>query len=211
MSTTRSSEPFDHDTSWDLIPWWVNESLAAEEAEGVTQHVNHCQECQTEVREQRRLAEALSRETDTFTDLEAGWNRLARALDRESKGAPNERASLRRLLIAAVIAQVILFGGMIGYVGWLQSPSNAEPFRTLSTPATLAAGGARLRVVPAPETTISKLQASLLAVDGRIVDGPSPAGVFTISVPQAQQNEALGALRSKPFILLAEPLPTEGP
>lgn len=211
MSTSRSSEPFDHDTSWSLIPWWVNETLSPEEAAGVAQHVNQCQQCQLEVQEQRRLADALSMHAASSADANEGWDRLARALDREPRSDSNERASLRKLLIAAVVAQLILFGGMIAYVGWLHSPSNAGSFRTLSTPARTAVTGARLRVVPAPETTVSSLQTSLLAVDGQIVDGPSAAGVFTIRVPLAQRNEALDSLRSKPFILLAEPLPAEGP
>lgn len=211
MSAHHSSEPYDHEACWDLIPWYVNETLTTEEAERVVRHVDACETCRMEVREQRRLADALSHDANERADVDDGWQRLLRALDVEPQGPSSRRTSRQRFLIAAAIVQLVLFGGMIGFVGWLHAPSNQSRFRTLSTPAALTTVGSRLRVVPAPETTVSTLQASLLAVDGRIIDGPTPAGAFTVSVPVARREEALSALRSEPFILLAEPLPSEGP
>ena len=47
----------------------------------------------------------------------------------------------------------------------------------------------------------------LLRLHARIVDGPSPAGAYTLQVPQGEQAAALALLRHTSSVVFAEPAP----
>jgi len=86
-------------------------------------------------------------------------------------------------------------------------PAPAGPFRTLSDdPGPAAAGDAvLLRVLFTDRTREREIRGALISVGGRIVDGPSPTGVYTVAVDgAAEETAALETLRSLPQVLLAE-------
>ena len=87
------------------------------------------------------------------------------------------------------------------------APAPAGPFRTLSDdpgPAS-AADAVLLRVLFTDRTREREIRGALISVGGRIVDGPSPTGVYTVAVDgAAEETAALETLRSLPQVLLAE-------
>jgi hypothetical protein len=83
----------------------------------------------------------------------------------------------------------------------------AGPFRTLSDDPGQAAAGdpVLLRVLFTDRTREREIRGALISVGGRIVDGPSPTGVYTVAVDgAAEATAALETLRSLPQVLLAE-------
>ncbi|HSL83736.1 MAG TPA: zf-HC2 domain-containing protein [Thermoanaerobaculia bacterium] len=132
-----------------------------------------------------------------------------------------------RWALAAQLAAVLLMGGLLAssWSGAWTRPRGPAPsetagptpagatapaagtFRTLSdAPAAPAAWEATLlRVVFADQTREREIRGALIAVGGRIVDGPSPTGVYTVAVEASGDPEAvLRSLRSFSQVLFAE-------
>lgn len=124
-----------------------------------------------------------------------------------------------RWALAAQLAAILLLGGLLA-TSWtgpepasLEAPTETGPsaatgpFRTLSdAPAPAAAGdGTLLRVVFADQAREREIRGALIAVGGRIVDGPSPTGVYTVAVDEGgDPSAALESLRSFSQVLFAE-------
>lgn len=128
----------------------------------------------------------------------------------------------------ALAAQLVLILGLAGLLGGpllddgeVATPDGAAsrleptgaagrdtgPFRTLADDPVPAAGGeaALLRVLFTDRTREREIRGALISVGGRIVDGPSPTGVYTVAVEGAAEGAAaLETLRSLPQVLFAE-------
>lgn len=219
----------DHRRAWELIPWYVNDTLEPAERDRVEAHLADCPDCRAEVELYRELVEAGGRpedlapaphpaQLDRLVDRIAAEGeepgRAARLADRLHRLPP----SVRRLAAALVLLAV----GLAGYLGAPGSDpggqgsgreaSRAARYRTLSQPE--AAIGERpdepvLRIVFAPRAPEEEIRRILLAVRGQIVGGPSPLGVYTVR-PAAGQDGAdplpvvLQHLRRQPEVLFVE-------
>ncbi|HEX6136496.1 MAG TPA: hypothetical protein VF059_02480 [Casimicrobiaceae bacterium] len=114
---------------------------------------------------------------------------------------------MRWALAAQAALVVVLAAGLV-----LVMPVQQATYETLSRPGAAAASGrAQLRIVFADDLTASELGALLQGVDGQIVRGPSPTGVYTIELPftpaaRERLGQVLVTLRSDPKVRLAEPV-----
>jgi hypothetical protein len=108
----------------------------------------------------------------------------------------------RPWLRAAVIAQSIAIALLAGL--WLGADA-PKYYHTLSKSS--APSSPRDTVVVIFDAGISEqeLRTLLTELHARIVDGPSPAGAYTLEVPQQQQQAILAHLRAQPTIKFAEP------
>lgn len=114
------------------------------------------------------------------------------------------------LLVLAVVAAVLGFREPAGSPPEAPAATAAE-FRTLGEDATPAAAPRPderlLRVVFAPDAPEADLRELLLGVGGRLVDGPSALGAYTVAVPAAEPLAlVLEHLRARPEVRLAEPV-----
>jgi hypothetical protein len=154
----------------------------------------------------REAAEAASsRETVGTARAEAGtWGgRLHVWLIRNGLWVPGTPGPLRWMLVTQGALIVLL----VGVVAWQASPLSA-PYRTLSRAEDRASlGQAWIRVVFADDITAGELRMLLGSVGGRIVDGPSPLGVYTVAVAGAAST-VLETVRAHPKVRLAEPVPS---
>ena len=100
-----------------------------------------------------------------------------------------------------------------GLAGVETPAGEAGRFRTLTSPAgrDLSAPGRsgpapRVRVVFSDDTREREIRGTLISVGGRIVDGPSPTGVYTIELAAGESAEAVADnLRALPRVEFAEP------
>lgn len=208
---THENQPLTHEQALELLPWLVNGSLDDEERRSVDSHLEQCGECRTAVDRERELAAVLMEREATEPShepkIEAGIERLRAALEREERRGRRQRRPSRRLLAAGLLQGLVL-AGLFGLVVWLVRPQPQAEFRTLSTPETVhPATGAWLYLIVEPSLTAEELQRVIQAAGCRIVDGPTPAGVFTLEAESGRLEEALARLRESPGVLLAEPLP----
>jgi anti-sigma factor RsiW len=204
-----------HKQAWDLIPWFVNGSAPESRSEELQRHMEECQACQGEVAAQRSLMQAMKTrplvENMPHGSLQKLWTRIDAVPARPSMQAtPRHRSPRATTWMAAAIAvQALMLGALTVFL--LRSPRAAEdaPFRTVSTPSAVS-GAASVRAVFSPDMTLGELQALLERARLRIVNGPTPEGVYTLATtqpsPAADPKAALVTLRSHPSTRFAEPI-----
>ena len=188
----------EHERVAELLPWYVNASLSREEAALVDEHLAACAACRDELARCR----ALSLTARSAPQGEEGWapspRHFARVLARieaseQRRVGARGRALLDRLrswvsdtprpvrwafgvqgVAALALAAVLLW----------RAPGPPLTYETLSRPAPAAVGDrARLHLVFAEETTERELRDLLHDIDGVLVGGPSPRGVYTVELP----------------------------
>ena len=218
-----------------LLPWYVNGTLEAAERAALDDHLAGCPRCRAELAREEGLAAALRAAEDVApAPHPAQLARLLGRLDGEPRAErpPRRRpaahlaalwAGTPRPVRWAVAAQTLLVLALAAATGWRAGGAVETPaaeFRTLSdtapeapadtapeAPAAAPAGAARLRVLFAEETSARAVRAILERVGGRIVDGPSPLGVYTVEVPAGPAADPLEVvldhLRAQPEVRFA--------
>lgn len=220
-----------HEEAWLLLPWYVNGTLDEDERAAVDDHLAACGICREEVRYWGEAASLLREDGELAVSPEAGLERLRRRLDpvpegpRRAGGRSRLRAGLRaafggspavlRWALAAQLAVIVVLGGLLARTSARPAaPTATAPhgaFRTLAEPppAPAASAAPRFQVMFAPQAREREIRGALISIGGRIVDGPSPTGVYTIAVApgegEADPAAVLRSLRALPHVVFAEP------
>jgi anti-sigma factor RsiW len=214
-----------------LLPWFVSGRLSATDAERVTQHLERCEICRTDLAEQRALRTTLRTAGPVEYAPQAGLAKTMARIDELTReptsgfepaiaGADpvlrRHRFGVTQWLTAAVVVQAIGLGAIGGsYLARQSGDRSAARYETLSTAAPVA-NGPRIRAVFAEGMTVGQLKALLATQNLLIVAGPTEAGVFTLGAtdggtPGSVRPDApLAGLRADPHVLFAEPLPADG-
>ena len=194
-----------HDEVQQLLPWFVNGTLAAEETARVEAHLVDCAECQGELVAERQLAAAVQ---SSSLDSEADWERLERRLNAVAPARIRPFADVwrKRVPLGWALASPFAAAAAFALVFVNVSPrQRVEPqYRALSSTAAMPT--ANLVVQFQPGTRISDMQGALHAVDARMVDGPTGTGAYLLRVDQGKRELALKTLRDNQAIALAEPI-----
>lgn len=187
----------------ELLPWYANSTLPEDERKEVETHLAACSECTQEVKNLAAMRRAVIDAGDKVPAPSA--NALNRALaqiedyerTREQPAKKEvarpgllERISswwsptplLARAVIAVQLALVLGFGGVILY----QHNQN-NVYTTSSGPAG-DKSSTRIAVGFADGATEQQIRQVVQAVHGKIVDGPSALGLYTVQVPIAPGN-----------------------
>lgn len=212
-----------HSECIELMPGYINETLASDEASLVTAHLQQCNVCRAELqlaralqnyfgrqpsapgmlqiaeREQRNFERLWTRiETTQFTSVSATKNPTPVKL------IPLNFKSLGRQPLASAAALVLLTA-----ISWIflrdlrsaQKPVIAD-YRTVSNAAPrLICGQMRAQFIG--NIAARDLQLLLRSVDAQIVSGPTEHGVYTLRA--VQPDDAVQRLRLHPAVLLVEP------
>jgi hypothetical protein len=203
-----------HEEVWELLPWQVNGTLAAEERELVERHLATCAECRDELERCRATAAEVRASAVAPTPHPAQLAKLLQRLEPEVKRASGALLArtpraVRWLILGQAAALVALVATVVALAG------RPAPFHTLSDAPAAAAPARQVRVVFAPETTEAELRQLLLAVRGEIVGGPSPLGAYAVSLPVGEGTEplpvVLAYLRAHSRVRFAEPVATGDP
>ncbi len=217
-----------HQEVWDLLPWYANDALDQHEREKVDRHLKICTRCQEEMARCQQIATTIRRAenipessaTEQFAKLMTrietvegyshpendhrhrssfGMSGLHNLLERTTWGV--------RWVLAAQGALILLLSGVLVW----QTSFISEPlYQTLSSPVSPAAQAAmQMRVIFAAETEESEIRKLLLDIGGRIVNGPSPIGAYTVEVPLSGISPQLAdtlphQVRAHPKVILAE-------
>jgi hypothetical protein len=222
----NTRHPTLHQQVWDLLPWYVNRTLSAQETLEVQNHLAECPSCRAGLIRCRATAEVV-RDDDELawlptaqqfdallarveaterSPVPALWNRLWQTLT--AAWEPLRRAPRpARWVLAGQSALLLLAGGLI-VLQFAAAPG--APYQTLSIPAQPASDTVRVNAVFAADFSIGELQRLLLGLEAGIVRGPSGQGVYTLaraagSDTAAAQTQLLKGLRAHPKVLLAEP------
>lgn len=190
----------------ELLPWYVTGQLAPEEHERLEAHVAACAECQAEVRIQKRLESEVAR---LPMDVEHSWSKMRRRLEAgepeaERTGAGAQIAKAARAPWAGWAAAAAI-AAVAGPLLLLQQPMQlAGEYHALSAPAAKRTGN--LVVIFRPDAREADMRAALKTAHARLVDGPTEADAYVLSVAAPQREAALTALRARADVVLAEPM-----
>jgi hypothetical protein len=214
-----------HQKAWEILPWYVNGTLAGHEQEFVARHILKCQSCADEVARCQTIASAVR------SDKEAAWtpsaDHLARLMERvdraSTSAAPDhwrirvrewsekirlhfqETPSLFRWALAAQTAAIVLLTAAIMW------QASVAPYRTLSDAGSAPEPGrVHLQVIFADDITEREIRTLLSSLGATIVAGPTPMAVYLVALAgddregPARTQETLTVLRAHPKVRFAE-------
>ena len=217
-----------HDAVWELLPWFVNGTLSASERLHIDQCLASCTACREELAQCRAVQGAVTAEpAPVWTPSPASFATLMTRLGPTTPASTpvRSRAEASQPFLArlaawwghtpsvmqwALVAQVVVLVGLSALYASERRPA-PQFYETLSSvPAPSPTLPFRMRVVFAEDLTEKDLRALLTKVGGRIVDGPSPIGVYAIEVGfrgEAGQDpqSVVAAMRAHPSVRLVEP------
>jgi anti-sigma factor RsiW len=216
-----------HQEVWELLPWYVNGTLARPELQRVEAHLALCESCQTELIRCQELATAIQMADEVAWEPSAAH--MQRLLERLNAAAVQHTAthSWWHTLVArcgqaravlqstppvmrwAFAAQGVLVILLASVLVW-RTPAAPQLYPTLSAvPQTAPRSGQHIRLVFADDITAGELRALLASVGGTITDGPSLMGVYTVAIPSSPPVDAvLNVVRAHQKVRLAEPVVT---
>jgi hypothetical protein len=191
-----------------LLPWYVTGRLEPPEHARVEAHLQSCEECRDEVLFERTLAQSVK---DLPLDAEVGWRRMERRLKVEPQqsvglvgpGAVRAGAQWGGWAVAAC-ALVAIGVTVVARAPQRQQQAASGLYHVLGATHSVTPGN--MVVIFRPETPERAIRAELTAANARIVDGPTAADAYVLTVPTAQRPDALAKLRAQPNIVLAEPV-----
>jgi hypothetical protein len=197
----------EHDRVWSNLPWFVNETLEADEFVEAKTHLATCLVCRREVASLEVLRRALSTRT-LDPKCETALDRLHARLDASTKRAwtfPWAAAAV--LVIMTGLAGIInLNSGLISNLG----TDNAYITLGARTTEMDETGTYAARIVFDRDVTELQLRRLLLSSQVELIDGPTPRGAYTIAMPAVKNVEDLQAavarLRDSKQVLFVEPI-----
>jgi hypothetical protein len=193
-----------------LLPWYLNGTLGEEERQGVAQHLTECQACRSELDELTLLRQQVK---EAYADLPGPSPQTFRSVmetirqDRRSQPkrqrvfrweqaessswldaldrwlrpmfAPRWVPVLASTLIVGQLAVLLWVVGQEPAIAPRDIPSSTDGVVSRRVPLATA----RYRVAFHETAPERKIRAAIQTLGGRIVDGPSPEGFYTIEVP----------------------------
>jgi anti-sigma factor RsiW len=204
MTTLQSPAP--HDAAL-LLPWYVNGTLAESEHRAVEAHLRECAACSgeldsiREVREQARGFFAASPvparlRTEVLSRVKAQASRPSRTLLQSLADALAVRPP--RWAAAAAVAIIVVQAGALGWFALNAGPEPQVRSRSVEAPH------ARIRIVFNPRAPEEEIRAGLIALGGRIIDGPSLDGAYVVELPAVEPtvlSQRLRELRARPGLV----------
>lgn len=176
-----------HDDITQVLPWFVNGSLAEKARQGVIAHLTRCAECRQERDRLQRLQQMIAEEDGSdIGDYELPFRRLMNriAVSEANRASVGELTPRRRLSVwvpylglAASIAVAVLFVA-------LMNPAKKPPeeYRTLSSVSGVNGVPHRIALTFVKPIRAETLRAALIETHSDIVSGPDKNGTFIVEI-----------------------------
>jgi len=228
MNHPNSTPATEHEEISHLIPWYVNGTIGPIDREKLDAHFLTCAACRDEMREERRIHEAMSADSGVEYMPAASFKRLQARIE-QGEGAPASapratvsrfprpapargvprRAPRRHLIATSIAASIAVLAVAISLVSagkWyrLGGRELSPGYQTVTT-STPRAPNEVIRAVFLPTITLVELQAILDEAQLRIVSGPTEAGVYSLAANTDRPvNASLALLRRHSAVRFAE-------
>lgn len=215
MSHNRQSDnSSEHHEVSSLIPWYVNDTLDANERQRVNVHVAVCAVCREDLAAQNRIFESMVAQPALHYMPVASLKRLQARLDvAQAQFAPPQappREPVRREpwrgWMAASVGALAIAIGVLAAGRWVQFEARTkEPKYQTVTSSTPRPQGEVIRAVFSPTITLVELQQILDEAQLKIVSGPTEAGVYSLASNSSQTvRSSLEQLRRHSAVRFAE-------
>lgn len=205
-----------------LLPWYVNKTLHGAEMTLVENHLKVCLTCRRELATLHKLAAAVQHEGSLDSAAQVSFSQLKKRIhstDETRRGKAPEAVSLpgRRKRYGRgwfltgsgfAVAAALLFSLLTPrFIDTGMSQMNG--YRTLSDTEVPVAGRNTIRLIFSSDAKQSEINGIIASVPGRVVDGPTAQGVYTVAVDSALASEIVldrvASLRKNAHVIFAEP------
>lgn len=184
----------------ELLPWYVNGSLSAAQAQQVFVHIEQCPPCAAQLRFLSSVQQQVRvHEIPTPAPV---WSRLQRRLDRQAPHARRDwaRAGISTAALAAVVAVVAVL--------MPQPADQSQAYRLLtsSTAGQAAQHANLLRVLPIDRVDGADALQLFSSINADVIAGPTPRGIYTLSLRHdvADREAFIATLRNNSNIDFVE-------
>lgn len=205
VPTLLSDHAARHAAVFELLPWYVNGTLAAAERARVVAHLDGCLSCRRELELLEALQRAL-RAPASERRCEDALRRLHARMAPRTKAAPPWAAAAVLALVVGLVST--LSGNTEASVAWLKNTGLS--MMSQSHVADSSTESVRAHLVFYDNITERQLRALLLSVGADLIEGPTPQGVYTVAfthTADAQEiRRVLSELRHSRRVVYAEPL-----
>lgn len=188
----------------ELLPWYVNGTLADEERELVRRELLFSLTCRKEFERLRRLQQAIQRDDGESAATERAFDRLLARIDDSNVSRPAFRGNLRQNVTRPNFAQAALLLAFVSGIVWWSFPAPStvpKSYGTLSTLQPADAGVTRLRVIFTPGVSEAALRELIAEYRLTIVDGPTSDGLYTLEAAEdADVRWVVAALKADPRV-----------
>jgi hypothetical protein len=184
-----------HQQAFELLPWFVNDTLRGPDRDLVERHLDTCLACRSELKTQRALA-ALVREQPTISwSAEQEFDRLAPRLDGPDPSRSLEERSWvlpwwhsvtsipRTLRVGGAVALAAAIAVLV-WVG-LDMRDVVEPARFTTLTQDSESESLLVDIVFTAGVSEAEMRDLLQEIDGTIVAGPSAIGRYTVRIGDA--------------------------
>jgi hypothetical protein len=193
---TRESS---HDTVYELLPWYANQTLPTEECALVEQHVARCTHCMQELQHLYDIGAAMKEADVAAPPVNASLERTLSAIDNwDTNRRPGiwhrliswfhalwtPSIPMARVVFAAQLAIIFAFAALL-----IVPRLTEKSFNTLSGKGAAGNGGPLLNVIFEPNTTEQTIRQSLVDSGATIVSGPSALGVYVVELSGRKDND----------------------
>jgi hypothetical protein len=206
-----SIDSAEHRAAQELMPWFVNGTLGADEASSVVRHIAECARCQKDAAEQNELR-AVAFAAEGGGDVDRDWAVLRSrigAMPRFPKPAPDiskPRWWKQWLPITVAVQAAIMLSLVLVLVG---GPLREQRYRALGSPP--AAVEPNAVAVFRGDATNQQMRDALHAAGASIVGGPTVTNAYLLRFNVSVGAEGLARLRAQPGVVSVEALQGDSP
>ncbi len=221
IKSSTNSKNIQHDKIWDLLPWYVNNTLENFEKKQVEHHLANCTVCKQELHQQQQLQMNLLSDDTLSKSTISAFNKVMQRIDAQQLNSKNvvpvKRVSeqLKKYNTKPIVSSIAASFLVVIIISlFFNSSSNDKIYSTLSdTPAKNSSlNGANnsiylTRVIFNKNTRKQDINQLFKYFQGEITHGPDKRGIYTIDFSKAvsstvQYNALLNKLKQRPEILL---------
>lgn len=197
----------DHDWAQESIPWLVNGTLTDAEAQRLRDHLERCDQCRMDLRREEQFARAIATRTAIDYAPQASLAKMLKRLDSPARfsfrgwvahwrdQASKGRRSSLVLFFGAQAAAVVLLTLVLAWQVW--QPEPAKTYVPTSAPSVSLP---HLQVIFDEQASASEILGIVAEVNGRVIGGPSSAGVYLLAVDGRPINSAAQFLQRHPRV-----------
>lgn len=180
--------------AFELMPWYVNGTLAGEEREFVRRELLHSLSCRKEYEFLRRLQQGIQGEDRNAVATERAFDRLMARIPAgtRSQAAAGQRPKMPPLRFTIAQAALLLVLAAAPAAWWYLSQQAAPGlYETLSVPTPIAPGETYIRVVLAPGVPEATLRDLLVEHPLTRIGEATEHGIYTLAVTHGTDVDSL--------------------
>ncbi len=220
-SNSKIPSNSEHQHVWNLLPWYINNSLDPAEQDNVINHVRTCITCRIELNQQQQVFEKMQ-QTDLLQQVsQISFAQLKKRIEEqpkhydfakhhESKKEPKLSPQFFGFVHYTALAASLLLMAMPFMLGSLIDRTDLKSdYRTLANPVESEPKNNVLRIVFEDQSNSEEIETILDKVSGHIIKGPSENGVYLVQIGNHQTNsqeikDAISHLHKNSQVIFAE-------